>query len=41
MKTVNDGGVNNDGDMDQSHMMSLSQKMINNYARVNKSQLGN
>ena len=45
MKAANDGGVNNDCDMDRSHMMFTNDVALpkddNNYARVNKSQLGN
>ena len=45
MKTVNGGGVSNGGDMDRSHMMFTSDVSLpkddKNYARVNKSQLGN
>ena len=45
MKAVNGGDVSNGGNMDLSHMMFTSNvslpKDINNYAWVNKLQLGN
>ena len=31
MKAVNDGGVNNDGDMDRSHMMFTSDVSLPKY----------
>ena len=45
MKAVNDGGVNNDGDMDRSHMMFTSDVSLPQEDKklcwVNKLQLGN
>ena len=45
MKAVNDGGVNNDGDMDRSHMMFTSDVSLpkddKQLCWVNKLQLGN
>ena len=45
MKAVNDGGVNNNGDMDRSHMMFTSDVSLpkdgKQLCEVNKLQIGN